>query len=355
MIFYTIVRGCQVFASVGNMKTVYLAVMIVLLVAFFAGMFLENQLSPGAANILSFIGYSYLVVLCALFISFLLVDDIRIINHFVPFIGNMPIFRLRAVVLTLIVVGVMMIIGNYTFNHPKIVHLPIQSSRPLKNKKIKIIAISDVHLGVSIEKKRLGEYVKMINSQEPDLVLIAGDLIDRSIKPVINQKMDEELRQIIAPLGVYAVSGNHEYYGEGGDAISDFYRKSNIILLRDSAALINNEFYVIGHEDKTNSHRKELSDILKNTDPSKPTILLDHQPTHLEDAEKNNIDLQLSGHTHNGQIFPGNLIVKNIFELGYGYKQKGNTHYYVSSGLGLWGPQYRVGSQSELVVIDFKY
>jgi len=85
-----------------------------------------------------------------------------------------------------------------------------------------------------------------------------------------------------------------------------------------------------------------------------PRILMDHQPFHLEEAEKNNIDLQISGHTHNGQFFPGNLFVKSMYELGYGYLKKGKTHYYVSSGLGLWGPQYRIGTESELVVIHLK-
>jgi len=354
MIVYTIVRGCQVLAPYGYSKTVYLALMIALTATMFGGLFFENQLPHSFARILSFVGYSYFIVLAYLFTTFLLVDDVRIINHFFPFIGNVKLFRLLAMLITLGVVGLMMIYGNLKFNRPEVVNISINSNKPVQHKEIRIVAISDIHLGVSIDKKRLQQYVAMVNAQNPDLVLIVGDLIDRSIKPVVAQKMDEELRQIQAPLGVFGVFGNHEYYGESDHHISDFYRKSNIRLLRDTSVLISNDFYLAGRDDKHNPHRKNLEDILViNSD--KPVLLLDHQPYHLEDAERNKVDLQISGHTHNGQFFPANLIVKSIFELGYGYLKKGNTNYYVSSGLGLWGPQFRVGSQSELVVITFKY
>ncbi|MFZ4725789.1 MAG: metallophosphoesterase, partial [Paludibacter sp.] len=114
-------------------------------------------------------------------------------------------------------------------------------------------------------------------------------------------------------------------------------------------------FYIVGRDDKSNLNRKKLSEIVTGLDKKLPFILMDHQPYHLEEAEQNDIDFQISGHTHNGQFFPGNLFVKKMYELGYGYLKKGNTHYYVSSGLGLWGPQYRIGTESELVVINLKY
>ena len=117
---------------------------------------------------------------------------------------------------------------------------------------------------------------------------------------------------------------------------------------------MNDDLYLAGRDDKHNPNRKELKDLLSTT-ANKPVIVLDHQPYHLEDAANNNVDLQISGHTHNGQFFPANLVVKSMFELGYGYLRKGNTHFYVSSGLGLWGPQYRLGSRSEMVVVNFRY
>lgn len=354
IIVYTTVRGYQTLAPYGILKTVFLVLMIVLTTMMFAGLGLESQLPHGIAKAMSFVGHSFFIVVAYLFIAFLLVDIIRTINHFVPLIPDMRLFRLYAMLITLAVLSVLMVWGNYKFNHPVTKTLTIQSNKPPQNKEIKIVAVSDIHLGVSIDKKRLQQYVKLINAEKPDLVLIAGDLIDRSLKPVVSQKMDEELRMIHAPMGVFVIFGNHEYYGEGDHHIADFYQKSNIKLLRDTSVLVNNELNLVGRDDKHNPNRKDLKDLLSST-TDKPVIVLDHQPYHLEDAVNNNVDLQISGHTHNGQFFPANLIVKSIFELGYGYLRKGNTHYYVSSGLGLWGPQYRLGSQSELVVINFRY
>ena len=167
--------------------------------------------------------------------------------------------------------------------------------------------------------------------------------------------MAEELRNIKTTQGVYAITGNHEYYGENPYATETYLKTAGITYLRDSSVLVNNSFYIVGRDDKTNTNRKTLKDVMRNVDASKPVILLDHQPFHLNEAQENKVDLQISGHTHNGQFFPGNLFVKGMYELAYGYMKKGTTHYYVSSGLGLWGPQYRIGTQSELVVIDLKY
>jgi predicted MPP superfamily phosphohydrolase len=126
------------------------------------------------------------------------------------------------------------------------------------------------------------------------------------------------------------------------------------VVLRDEVCLVENSFYLVGREDRSSHGRKMLSEIVKNVDKTKPIILMDHQPFQLEDAEQCNIDFQISGHTHNGQFFPGNLLVNKMYEQGYGYLKKGATHYYISSGLGLWGPHYRIGSQSEVVVIKLK-
>lgn len=355
LVIYTFIRGSQAFSSIPAIRWVYLSVMTISFLSFFAGMFLGNFFPPVLAKSISFVGYSFLILSIYLFFSFLFVDIIRLLNHFLHFIPDMAKFRTwSGLVIFGTIIGVM-IIGNIKFNNPQVVNLDIQSSKPSQNKEIKIVGISDIHLGSSIDKKRLKKYVELINAQNPDLVLIAGDLIDRSLKPVITQRMDEELRHINAPLGVFAVEGNHEHFGESGKAITDFFKKANITLLKDSATLIDESFYIVGREDHINHKRLKLNEILNGADTSKASILLDHQPYNLHEAEENNIDFQLSGHTHKGQFFPGNLIVNMIFEKGYGYHQKGNTHYYVSSGLGLWGPQYRIGSQSELVVVRFRY
>ena len=141
------------------------------------------------------------------------------------------------------------------------------------------------------------------------------------------------------------------------DDVVKTFNDSGINVLRDKAILINNSFYVIGRDDisqesQTKVKRKELSDIIKDLDKSRPLILMDHQPRNFDDTQKQGIDLQVSGHTHRGQLFPANLITNAIFELDYGYLQKNNSNFIVSSGYGTWGPPIRIGSRSEIVEIN---
>lgn len=352
---YSVLRINQIFDSYVVLRRISTATYVLLFVAFIVSVFFEGYLPLALAKPISFVGYSFLVLSVYLLITFLLVDGVRLVNHFWSFTANIEKIRMWLSLCMMIVTIVAMIVGNIRFNNPKIVELNIQSSKERQNKELKVVVASDIHLGVSIDKKRLQTYVELINNQQPDLVLIAGDLIDRLLHPVVNQKMDEELRQIKAPMGVYAILGNHEYYGEGLTEVKDFFDKGNIQLLQDSSVLIDEGVYIVGRDDKTNPNRKGIDDLVQNLEKSKPVILLDHQPYELQEAVQNNIDIQFSGHTHNGQFFPINLIVKGLFEKGYGYLKKDGTHVYVTSGLGLWGPQYRIGSQSEIVILNLKY
>ena len=356
LLSYVLLRGWQALQPSGNVRIFYLIISVFLFLSMMGSMIFGNYLPPVLAKMLSFAGLSYFIVMIYLLLSFILVDIVRVTNHFTHFApAGLVQFRYWAMLVSLVIIGIVMVIGNYKFNHPEVVKLDISVEKNKSGKDIKIVAVSDIHLGISIDKSRLKKYVALINSQQPDIVLIAGDLSDRGVKPLIDQKMNEELSAIKAPLGVFAITGNHDFYAETLHAATDYFKLSGISVLQDSAFLVNNDFYIVGRDDKTNHKRKSLNEIMSNIDKTKPVILLDHQPFHLEEAEQNNVDLQISGHTHNGQFFPGSWFVKRMFEVGYGYLKKGNTHYYVSSGLGLWGPQYRIGTQSEVVVINFKY
>jgi len=349
-------RGWQTLPSTYYIRSIYLVSMITLFLFMMTTMIAGNQLSSEYAKIISFVGFSYVIIFIYLLLSFLIVDFIRIINHFIHFFPiSVASFRLWTMVITLVATGVAMIIGNHKFNHPEVVTLNLSTDKPKQNKELKIVAISDLHLGITIDKDRLRSWVKLINDQKPDIVLLAGDISDRWMEPVIRQNMNEDLRAIKAPLGVYAVNGNHEHYAEIPDATAAYLKTAGIIVLRDQVKMINSRFYIVGREDKSYKNRKKLAEIVNDLDKNLPIILLDHQPYHLDEAQKNGIDFQISGHTHNGQFFPGNLVVKNMYEMGHGYLKKGSTHYYVSSGLGIWGPQYRIGTQSEIVVVNLKY
>jgi uncharacterized protein len=356
MNYYVSIRGWQVLSAFGTWKFVVPVLIITMFIAFMSTMIFGATMPVGVAKTISFFGNTYVVVLIYMLLSFLVVDVVRLINLVFPFMENgMLVFRFGTFVLTVVGISIALLIGNYRFNHPQVVKLNISSAKPKQNKHVRIVAVSDVHLGFSIDKARLQSYVKLINDQHPDVVLMAGDISDRPVYPIVRQNMKEELRSIQAKLGVYAINGNHEYLAETPLALSPYLEEAGIKVLRDNVVLVDGSFYIAGRDDRMNPNRKSVQALVSGLDSKLPIIMMDHQPYHLEEAEKNGVDLQLSGHTHNGQFFPGNLIVKRMYELGYGYLKKGNTHYYVSSGLGIWGPQYRIGTQSEIVVIELDY
>ena len=353
--FYCSFRGYRILSPLSQAAAYgYIAILISLFALCFVGLIWGADMPSAVGKPLTLLGYSYIILFVYLLASFLIVDIFRLINHLFHIISPTAMLNVRqwAFGVTTVLIAVVLIVGNYRFNHPEVVRLKIDSEKRVQGKTVRIVMASDLHLGVTIDKKRVEKFVTLINEQQPDVVLFAGDLVDRCLEPLVQQRMDEELRQIKAPLGVYAVNGNHEYISQTPTETEHFMTKAGIVLLRDSACLVNDRFYIIGRDDYSNKHRKNLADLTSGLDVEKPRILLDHQPYHLNEAEENNIDLQLSGHTHAGQFFPINLVVNRLFELPHGYKKKGNTHYYVSSGLGIWGPPFRVATQSELVVIE---
>ncbi len=218
-------------------------------------------------------------------------------------------------------------------------------------KPIKLVMMSDLHLGYHNRREELRRWVDMMNEEHADAILIAGDIIDMSIRPLKEEKMYEEFKRLNAP--VYACLGNHEYYSGEPDA-QKFYEQAGIHLLRDSCAVVG-DLCVIGRDDRTNQHRKTLADIMKQADRSKFTILLDHQPYHLEQAERQKIDFQFSGHTHHGQVWPISWITENIYECAFGAHQRSGTRYYVSSGIGIWGGKFRIGTRSEYIVATISH
>lgn len=248
----------------------------------------------------------------------------------------------------------LMICGYMKYTWKVRVELPIALEKPIANRdSLRIVAISDLHLGYGIGKNEFESWVEKINKENPDIVLIAGDIVDSSVRPLDDQNIAESFKKIKAPLGIYSCVGNHEFLSDLRKS-SDFIKRSGVKLLRDEAILVDSSFYIVGRDDKSNKRRKQLNTIVDSLDKSKPIVLLDHQPFHLEEAEKNNIDLQLSGHTHKGQVWPISMMTNAMYEIDHGYLKKGNTHIYVSSGIGIWGGKFRIGTQSEYVVITLK-
>ena len=247
-------------------------------------------------------------------------------------------------------VFVIFLLGNIHYQNKKRVELTLSTEKTLK-KPLRIVMLSDLHLGYHNPKAELHRWVDMINREKPDYVLIAGDIIDMSIRPLTEENMAEEFRRVNAP--IYASLGNHEYYS-GEPQAQKFYQDAGIHLLRDTCETIG-DLCIIGRDDRTNPHRKAGDKIFGEADHTKYTIVMDHQPYNLEQAEKANIDFQLSGHTHRGQVWPISWITDRIYECSHGELQRGNTRYYVSSGMGIWGGKFRIGTQSEYVVAELSH
>ncbi len=357
--FYIILRTSQSLQLYPNLRVPIISTIIFCALSFILHNILEAKLSFEINSILYSIGSIWMIAALYFFMSILFLDLIRLLNHFLHFLPNIitqNYIQSKFIILCSItgIVGVVFIAGYINFKNPNVVNLDITIPDSHQNKELTIVAASDLHLGYSVKKAQLQEYIKLINIHNPDLILLLGDIVDRTMQPVIQQNMKEDLMQLHAKYGVYAIEGNHETMGDLQKS-GEYIEAAGITELRDTAIEINNELFLIGRMDRSNKNRKSLDDLVKNLDNSKPKILMDHQPFNLEEAENTGIDLQLSGHTHAGQIFPNNLIVKKIYEIAHGYLKKGNTQYYVSSGLGLWGAPLRIGSQSELLVIKLIY
>ena len=243
--------------------------------------------------------------------------------------------------------------GYFNYKHPDIQRLDITLDKPLQGNPMKVVAISDVHLGNGTRKPQLKKFVEMINAEAPDLIVIGGDLIDNSLLPLYQQKMQEELKQLKAPMGIYMVPGNHEYIS-GIEECKIFLKDTPIRLLHDSIVTLPNGLQIIGRDDRSNRRRTPLAQLMKQADATKPTLLLDHQPYEVAKKDSLGIDIQFSGHTHHGQVWPLNLLVDNMYEQSHGYRQWPHSHVYVSSGLSLWGPPFRIGTDSDMLVMTIR-
>ena len=308
---------------------------------FVAVIMMRNVAMPQwLAKVMYIGGSSWLVVVLYMVLAFVITDVLRL---FVPMASHGYLWALCA---TLILLSY----GYFNYRFPKVEQIKICLNKPLKVDSLKVLAVSDIHLGLGTGKVTLKRYVELINKQNPDVVLIAGDLIDNSIIPVVENHMEEELNAINASMGVYLVPGNHEYISGIGDC-EDFLAKTNIKLLKDSIVELPCGVQIVGRDDRFNRKRIPIGHIVEKVDATKPIIMVDHQPYEVAKKDSLGVDIQISGHTHHGQVWPLNLLVDRMYEQSHGYKKWSNSHVYVSSGLSLWGPPFRIGTRSDMAVI----
>ena len=345
---YIFFRGWPVIASLHKGAKVVITCAYWLMAFAVFGVFLLRNVSVPYSIMhgLHLVGTGWLVFTMYMVMILLVVDILHLFREKIKY----------SFIYATIVIICVLIYGNYRYQHPETNFINIVINKPLKGYQhsVKVVAVSDIHLGYGTSKDQLKEYVQLINNQKPDLILIGGDLIDNSIHPVREQKMEEELAKLHAPLGIYMIPGNHEYIS-GIEDSRNFIATTPVVLLQDSVVTLPNGLQLVGRDDSHNRKRLSLDSLVAETNPEFPVILLDHQPFNLDKAAESGVDLQFSGHTHSGQVWPMTLVVDRMFELSHGYKKRGNTHLYVSSGLSLWGPPFRIGTQSEMVVFNISF
>ena len=332
----------------GVWKWVVVGIFTLWALTFFVGFFTMERMPIPVATVVYEVGNTWLIA----FLYFLLlfaVADIASLCHLLPKVYLKD--SVTGLLTGVGIVAVILTIGGIHYHHKYREEVTLFTDKPIE-KPLTIVMASDLHLGYHNRKAELARWVDLINAEHPDLVLFGGDIIDLSPRPVLEGNYAEEFRRIEAP--VYAILGNHEYYGNL-ELAERFFREAGIVLLKDSVAHFKG-IDIIGRNDRTNPRRLTLRQLQEKFEisDSEFSILLDHQPYRLEEAEQAGIDFQFSGHTHRGQVWPLSWIVDAMYEKAWGHHQRGNTHYYVSSGLGIWGPKIRIGTCSEYLVMHIK-
>ena len=357
--FYIFLRGWQAIPTDSSLRVPYAALFWVVALSFIAGRFLERIAITPFSTVVVWVGSFWFAAFAYFILSLLLIDILRLINYAVPIFpsfitANIVRTKMLVAIGLCSVIAITIVIGFFNARNPRVRMLELNISKQVDSVKTLDIAVaSDIHLGTIIGRERLNEIVDKINSVHADLVLLPGDIVDEDLAPVVNQNLGEMLRTIKAKYGVYAITGNHEYIGGVEEAVK-YLTEHGIRVLRDEVVKVNGSIVLVGREDRSISQfngkkRKPLAELMTGVDKRYPIILMDHQPFGLNEAVEQGADLQLSGHTHHGQLWPFNVITNAIYELSWGYLRKGQTQFYVSSGVGTWGPPVRLGNTPEII------
>ncbi|MEN6350164.1 MAG: metallophosphoesterase [Syntrophomonas sp.] len=357
IIFYAGKRGQQAFSRYipsGCIK-VYWAIYLLFASSFLLARVYDYGFLSDTVNWIG--AYSTAFLFYAFFILFI-IDILRLLDRwfgFIPeYVKQCP--AKTGLVVILLLAG-LLVYGSWNALNPVFTSYEVNIPKSAGGvRQIHAIMISDLHLGRIVNNERLTALVKQIDRRNPDIIFIAGDLIDGDIEPFVQQNMKATLRGLKPKLGTYMVLGNHDEYGK--EAIP-YFRNAGITVLSGQYKLIGNSFYLVGRNFggyHNTVASPALADIMAGINKQLPIIFLNHSPTDFEEARINGVDLQLSGHTHQGQLFPNNFITRAMYEIDWGYLRKGNLQVIVSTGFGTWGPPIRIGNTPEVVdlTINFK-
>ena len=359
---YILWRGRQALPKKKSWQIPFMLILILEIVIFFIGYIFHNTLPDNIFVPLMLICNTWYIASLYITLTLLFLSLLHLINKswaWYPMFVNLYWSKTKTALFFVITIGItaLMIFGYRSVRYPSTQHVYITIPKAAGElDSLTIVMASDWHIGEMIRKNQVQNIVKLCNEQNPDMILIGGDLIDYEMRFAEKEHIEEDLQQLKAPLGVYMVLGNHEYRANRFAKLK-WIEKTGMTLLVDSViAPADSSFYLIGRDDYINHrNRASLKSLMEQVDINKPVILLDHRPNRMNETAMNQIDLALHGHTHNGQLWPYSLLLHLVYECPYGYYRKGGTQFFISSGVGFAGPPYRIGTRSEIVVLHINF
>jgi len=296
-----------------------------------------------------------------LFFSFSLLFDIyRLLIYISSLIlhkdfSHLNVSPVMVLVIPLLIAFSINTYGYFEAKNIRTEHITITSTKiPASAGRIRVVQISDVHIGLIVRNERLKEIVEAVKKAEPDILVSTGDLVDGQLNNL--EEPSRLLRELQPRYGKFAINGNHEFFAGIGQAVA-FMRDTGFVVLRGEGLNVAGVINIAGVDDPVGARfglSKEISEktMLSELPGQYFTLFLKHQPV-VNGSAAGAFDLQLSGHTHGGQIFPFNLITKLVFPFHTGFfTLQNNSHLYVSKGAGTWGPPIRFLSPPEITVID---
>ena len=363
--FYIFIRGWQAISHIPILKPFYIIIFLLSALAYIIAKIFNSKLPALIYDILLWPGSFWFAFMLYFFLFIVLIDFSRLLNYlfsiYPSFItSNFQTAKLVTFISVILISSIIIIAGYLNTRNIKINHVEIEIPRKAsKLGELNVVLVADFHLNPVNDGNLLDKIGRKINELNADIVLIPGDIVDDRVEILKRKNIGKELSEIKSKYGVYVSNGNHEFIN-GVEGADKYLREFNLNVLRDSAVLIENSFYILGREDRskpsfTNKRRKSLGEILKEVDRSFPVIVIDHTPLGFSETVEENIELQLSGHTHHGQMFPLNFITNMIYEVSWGYLKKEKTQFYVTCGVGTWGPPVRLGSDSEIVKLAIRF
>jgi len=357
LILYAGVRIGMLIRGTGK-RIAWAFVFVLICAGYPAAESLEHAARADWAMALSIAGYVMLPYLLYLVLTIVATDILLGLARLVRLVSlntlKRPAVRGAHLWALLLVPAAIVAYGAWNFNRMGIREYAVEVPRKsAKIDELKIVFGSDFHLQARTPRLVMRKFADKVNALDADLVLIGGDIVEGGNTP--DGKLDYEIAQfqrIKSKYGVFGVLGNHDSFG--GDRAA-FFDKAGIRILRDEYVRIDAAIYLAGRlygrSRRGGPGRKSIDELLAPIPDDLPIVLADHAPTDLDNLARSRADLQISGHTHNAQIFPANLVAQREYELAWGYKKKGNAHLIVSTGVQGWGPPVRTAGASEIVVV----